>query len=70
MAKKNNPNEIDNKYEVMAIFISFLEKHWWKLAILIVLVGLTITGFTLKCGDNEVVKEQLRLRPSEVKKNE
>ena len=68
MAKKtNNPADIDNKYEVIAFFISFLERHWWKLAILILLAGLAITGFTLKCGDIELHKDQIKYKSPTIK---
>ncbi|PKL17862.1 MAG: hypothetical protein CVV49_08780 [Spirochaetae bacterium HGW-Spirochaetae-5] len=65
--KKIKPDEVDNKFELGAFAI----QNWWKIAVVIAVAGLALTGFKLKCGDNEIVKDQIHLRPpAEVKKDE
>ena len=65
--KKIKADEVDNKFELGAFAI----QNWLKIAVVIAVAGLAITGFSLKCGNNEIVKEQIKLRPSvEAKKNE
>jgi hypothetical protein len=65
--KKIKADEVDNKFELGAFAI----QNWWKIAVVIAVSGLAITGFSLKCGENEVVKHQINLRSAaDVKKNE
>jgi len=48
----------DNKWE----FGAFLIKHWLKVAVLIFFAGIMITGFSFKCGNNEVTKDPIYQR--------
>lgn len=48
----------DNKWE----FGAFIVKHWLKAAVLIALTGFMITGFSFKCGKNEVTKDPIYQR--------
>jgi len=56
--KKDNDNLPDNKFELGAFAI----QNWWKIAIIIAIAGLAITGFSLKCGNNEIVKDPVYQR--------
>lgn len=52
---KDNDGLPDNKWE----FGAFLVKHWLKAAVLIVLTGIAISGFSFKCGKNEIEKSPI-----------
>jgi len=45
----NNPNEIDTKEEmtvhIIKIVIDFLKKHWWKLMLIIISIGIALIPF-------------------------
>lgn len=45
----NNPNEIDTKEEmtvhIIKIITDFLKKHWWKVILLIISIGLAFVPF-------------------------
>jgi hypothetical protein len=56
--KKDNDDLPDNKIELGAFAI----QNWWKIAIIIAIAGLAITGFSLKCGNNEIVKDPVYQR--------
>lgn len=58
MVKKIKSDNVDNKFE----FGAFAIQNWWKVAILIVLIGIMVTGFSFKCGNNEVTKDPIYQR--------
>lgn len=66
--KKKKDDELpDNKWEMGG----FLIKHWLKVAVLIILTGIMITGFSFKCGNNEVKKDPIYQRvDSKIKQGE
>ena len=49
MGDINNPKHLDNKHELIAFTVktitTFLKKHWWKVALLVLSVGLAIIPF-------------------------
>ena len=51
--KEKNPEEIDNKFE----FGAFVIKHWLKAIAIILAGGLAFSGFSVKCGKNEMTKD-------------
>lgn len=57
--KKKDSNDLpDNKFE----FRAFAIQNWWKIVIIIAIAGLAVTGFSLKCGNNEIVKDPIYQR--------
>lgn len=56
--KKNEINDIDTAFELGAFAI----QNWWKLVTIIAVAGLAVTGFSLKCGNNEIKKDQINIR--------
>lgn len=57
--KKKDSNDLpDNKFE----FGAFAIQNWWKIVIIIAIAGLAVTGFSLKCGNNEIVKDPIYQR--------
>jgi hypothetical protein len=56
---KNNPKKVDNKFEIAAYFIDAIKLHWWKFILLIFAIGITVTGFKCKWGNNEVQKDPI-----------
>lgn len=56
--KKDEPtwNDIDNKYELIAFLI---KKLWWKLAIILIVAGVMITGFTCDWKDIKIQKDPI-----------
>lgn len=57
-AKKIAANDVDNKFE----FGAFAIQNWWKVAVVIAVAGLVVTGFSFKCGNNEVTKDPIYQR--------
>ena len=49
MGDINNPKEIDNKNELIAFTVqtvlSFLKKHYWKLILIILSIGIAVIPF-------------------------
>ena len=49
MGDINNPKEIDNKNELIAFSLKtgldFLKKHWWKLILIILSIGIALIPF-------------------------
>ena len=56
--KKDNDDLPDNKWELGA----FVIKHWLKAVAVIIALGIAVTGFSLKCGDNEITKDPIYQR--------
>jgi len=56
--KKDNNDLPDNKWE----FRAFVIKHWLKAVAVIIAIGLAVSGFSFKCGKNEVVKDPVYQR--------
>jgi len=56
--KKDNDNLPDNKFE----FGAFVIKHFLKVIAVIIALGIAVTGFSLKCGDNEITKDPIYQR--------
>ena len=56
--KKDNDNLPDNRFE----FGAFAIKHFLKVIAVIIALGIAITGFSLKCGDNEITKDPIYQR--------
>ena len=52
--KKADYENIDNKFELAAYVI---KKHWWKLVIIFLAVGIAVSGFSFNCGKNKIVKD-------------
>jgi len=56
--KKINANDVDNKFE----FGAFAIQNWWKIVLIILAAGIMVTGFSFKCGKNEVKKDPIYQR--------
>ena len=56
---KNDYDDIDNKYELIAFIV---KKHWWKAVLILLSIGIMVTGFSFKCGENEVKKDPIYQR--------
>lgn len=62
VVKKKDPNEIDNKYEAGVSVFKAALKNWWRIVLILLAIGLMTTGFSFKCGDNEVIKDPIYQR--------
>ena len=49
-------DSIDNKYELIAYLI---KRHWWKVAIIILITGIVVTGFTCGFKDIQIQKDPI-----------
>ena len=51
MGDINNPKQLDNKNELIAFslktLLEFLKKHWWKLSLVVLSIGLASGLFLL-----------------------
>lgn len=36
--------------------------HWWKVILIILVAGIAISGFNIKCGDNSFTKQPIKIK--------
>ena len=53
--KKDDDNLPDNKWETIGTVLN----NWWKAILVVLAIGIAVSGFTIKCGDKEVSKDAL-----------
>ena len=57
----SNPKKVDTKWEAIAIFLSFLRTNWWKFCAVAFVVGMVLSGFTIKGKNFQCEKEPIKL---------
>lgn len=65
MARKKS-EDIDNSFELGAYAI----RNWWKVILILVVLGVVLTGFKVQCGKNSIEKDPVHFKnpmSSEVK---
>ncbi len=51
-----------SRWDVLALFISFLRVNWWKITVLMLVSGIILCGFTVKGKNFQCEKEPLKLQ--------
>jgi len=52
---ENNNGKWQSIYKITALAL----KNWWKIVLILLVIGVVVSGFTLKFGDDEIVKQPI-----------
>ena len=60
--RRINLKEVEGPWDFAVLLLEWLKKYWYILVIIILAVGLIVSGITIECGDKKIHKDPIPLR--------